>query len=65
MSTSGAATSSREELKRRVTETIDSRADELVTLSKTILENPEPGFRETRRPGWSRASSRRWVCLPE
>ena len=48
MSTSGAATSSREELKRRVTETIDSRADELVTLSKTILENPEPGFRETK-----------------
>ena len=39
---------SREELKRKAMELIDSRADELVNLSKTILENPEPGFRETK-----------------
>ena len=48
MSTAGAPTASREELKRRASETIDSRADELVALAKTILENPEPGFRETK-----------------
>ena len=29
-------------------DTIDARADELVSLSKTILANPEPGFRETK-----------------
>ncbi len=48
MSSAGAARPSREELKRRAAEAIDSRADELVALSKTILENPEPGFRETK-----------------
>ena len=48
MSMAGASTASREELKRRASETIDSRADELVALAKTILENPEPGFRETK-----------------
>ena len=48
MSSSGAATPSREELKRRATDAIDSRSDELVSLSKEILANPEPGFRETK-----------------
>ena len=48
MSSPGATRPSKEELKRRAMETIDSRADELVSLSKTILENPEPGFRETK-----------------
>ena len=48
MSTSGASTPSREELKRQASEAIDSRADELVSLAKSILENPEPGFRETK-----------------
>ena len=48
MSSAGVATPSREDLKRRATEVIDSRADELVSLSKTILANPEPGFRETK-----------------
>ena len=48
MSSPGSAGASKEELKRRAMETIDSRADELVSLSKTILENPEPGFRETK-----------------
>ena len=46
MSTAG-ATASKEELKRRATEAIDARSDELISLSKAILENPEPGFRET------------------
>jgi len=45
MSTAGL---SKDELKRRAAEAIDSRADELVSLSKAILADPEPGFRETR-----------------
>ena len=48
MSTAGASIPSREELKRRATEAIDSRSDELVSLAKEILSNPEPGFRETK-----------------
>ena len=39
---------SREELKVRVFQEIDSRADELISLSKSILNNPEPGFREVK-----------------
>ncbi len=39
---------SKEELKLRVFQEIDSRADEIVTLAKTILSHPEPGFRETK-----------------
>ena len=39
---------SREELKLRAFQEIDSRADEIVTLAKTILAHPEPGFRETK-----------------
>jgi len=35
---------SKEELKRQVFDEIDARADEIVNLAKTILENPEPGF---------------------
>ena len=46
MSTGG--TPSRDELKRRAAEAIDSRSDELVSLVEDILANPEPGFRETR-----------------
>ena len=48
MSSAGVATPSKEDLKRMATEVIDARADELVSLSKTILANPEPGFRETK-----------------
>ena len=48
MSTAGAAGPSREELKRRAAGIIDARAEELVSLSRAILENPEPGFRETK-----------------
>lgn len=39
---------SREELKRKVFEEIDSHADEIINLSQTILNNPEPGFREVK-----------------
>ena len=42
------AAPSKEDLKRRVFQEIDSRADELVSLAKTILAHPEPGFRETK-----------------
>ena len=48
MSSTGTANLSKEELKRRAAEVIESRADELVGLSKAILANPEPGFRETK-----------------
>ena len=46
MAASQSATLSKEELKRRAAEVIDGRADELVSLARAILENPEPGFRE-------------------
>ena len=39
---------SKEDLKRRAAEIIDSKADELTALAKTILKNPEPGFRELK-----------------
>ena len=39
---------SREELKLQVFDAIDARADELVNLAQTILNNPEPGFREVK-----------------
>ena len=39
---------SRDELKRRVFQEIDSRSDELIALAKSILKNPEPGFREVK-----------------
>lgn len=39
---------SKEDLKRRVFQEIDARSDEIVNLAKTILQNPEPGFRETK-----------------
>lgn len=37
---------SREELKQRAFEEIDRRSAEIIGISKTILANPEPGFRE-------------------
>ena len=37
---------SKEDLKRKAAEIIDAKADDLVTIAKTILKNPEPGFRE-------------------
>ena len=39
---------SKEDLKRRAAEIIDSKADELTALAQTILKNPEPGFRELK-----------------
>ena len=39
---------SKEDLKHRVFEEIDAHADEIINLSQTILNNPEPGFREVR-----------------
>ncbi|MEX0926413.1 MAG: amidohydrolase [Dehalococcoidia bacterium] len=41
----------RTNLKRQVNEAIDARGDELVRLSKTILNNAEPGFREIKTAG--------------
>ena len=39
---------SKEDLKRRAAEVIDAKADDLTALAKTILKNPEPGFRELK-----------------
>ena len=39
---------SKEDLKRRAAEIIDSKAEDLTALVKTILANPEPGFRELK-----------------
>lgn len=38
----------REELKSRVCQEIDSSADEIIQVAKTILNTPEPGFREIK-----------------
>ena len=37
---------SKEELKQQVFQEIDRRSSEIIGLAKTILANPEPGFRE-------------------
>ena len=37
-----------EELKSRVCQEIDRRSEEIIGVAKTILENPEPGFREVK-----------------
>ena len=39
---------SKEDLKRRAAEIIDAKADDLTAIAKTILNNPEPGFRELK-----------------
>ena len=39
---------SKDELKSRVYSEIDSHAEEIIRISRTILENPEPGFREVK-----------------
>ena len=54
---------SADELKRLVFGEIDSRADEIINISQTILSNPEPGFRETRLRNWWRTNSPSWAFL--
>ena len=39
---------SKEDLKRRAAAIIDAKADDLTAIAKTILKNPEPGFRELK-----------------
>jgi len=39
---------SKEDLKRRADEIIDAKTDDLISIAKTILSNPEPGFREVK-----------------
>ena len=39
---------SREDIKSQIFDQIDSRSEEIIRVSKTILENPEPGFREVK-----------------
>ena len=39
---------SKQDLKNRVRQAIDEKADEIVRVSKTILDNPETGFREVK-----------------
>ena len=67
---------SKQELKNRVRQAIDDKADEIVRVSKTILDNPETGFREVKtaklvadlfgqwgiqhRKGWPSPASRAW-----
>ena len=36
------------ELKQKACETIESRKDELVSIAKDILANPESGFKEQK-----------------
>ncbi len=36
------------ELKERVCAEIDANREEIIRLAKTVLENPEPGYRETK-----------------
>ena len=39
---------SREELKARIFSEIDSHAADIIQIAQTILENPEPGFKEVK-----------------
>ena len=39
---------SKEDLKSKVFSEIDSRAEEIIRISRTILDNPEPGFKEVK-----------------
>ena len=39
---------SRDDLKRSVSDEIDRRGEELIRVAKTILDHPEPGFREIK-----------------
>ena len=39
---------SRDDLKRSVSDEIDRKGEELIRIAKTILDHPEPGFRETK-----------------
>ncbi len=39
---------SKQELKHRVNAVIDQKAEEIIRVSRTILENPEPGYREEK-----------------
>ena len=38
----------KDELKAKVQQTIDERKDWIINISKTILDNPEPGFLEVK-----------------
>jgi len=38
----------RDELKAAVCREIDNRSAEIISVARTILENPEPGFREVK-----------------
>jgi amidohydrolase len=38
----------KDELKRRISEAIDRRADEIIGIGERILENPEMGFKEVK-----------------
>ena len=40
--------SEKDELKAKVCQEIDRRGDEIISIAKTIGENPEPGFREVK-----------------
>ena len=37
-----------EDLKLEVCQEIDRRSEEIIGVAKTILQNPEPGFRELK-----------------
>lgn len=39
---------SKQQLKQKVNDAIDRKAEDIVRVAKTILENPEPGFREEK-----------------
>ena len=39
---------SRDDLKRSVSDEIDRKGEELIRIAKTILDHPEPGFREVK-----------------
>ncbi len=48
MSSASSQIHSKEELKRRVDNVIDARSDELINMALAVLNNPEPGYRETK-----------------
>jgi len=55
MPTSG---TTKDELRRRVYEAIDRRAEQIIGLGERIASHAEMGFKEARRRGWCARRSR-------
>ena len=55
------AMTTNEELKRRVLDAIDARADEIIGVGEAIWRSPELGFKEFRTAELVERKYRRWA----